>query len=89
VALKTYRKSPVVPVSPSTDITPRLLTVKQAAHYVGCTVWHVRELYWSKAVLGFVAGRRLLLDRTSLDQWMTAGSKSVPLCVRGVSLFIP
>lgn len=70
MALKTYRKSPVVPVSPSTDITPRLLTVKQAAHYVGCTVWHVRELYWSKAVLGFVAGRRLLLDRTSLDQWI-------------------
>jgi excisionase family DNA binding protein len=70
VALKTSRKSVIVIPAANPDIVPRLLTVKQAAHYVGCTVWHIRELYWSKAVLGFVAGRRLLLDRTSLDAWI-------------------
>jgi excisionase family DNA binding protein len=73
VALKQSRKSvpAVAPASTSTsDITPRLLTVKQAAAYTGATVWHVRELYWAQAIAGFVAGRRLLLDRTSLDAWI-------------------
>jgi hypothetical protein len=70
MAPKQSRKAPAVSATPATDIVPRLLTVKQAAHYVGCTIWCVRELYWSKAVLGFVAGRRLLLDRTSLDAWI-------------------
>lgn len=67
----------VVPFSTSTSDTPsaaslvpRLLTVKQAATYVGCTIWHVRELYWAKEIAGFIAGRRLLLDRTSLDRWI-------------------
>jgi hypothetical protein len=55
VALKTSRKSAIVLPASNPDIVPRLLNVKQAAHYVGCTVWHVRELYWSKAVLGFIA----------------------------------
>ena len=58
-----------VPASNS-DIIPRLLNVKQAAAYVGCTVWCVRELYWKREVAGFKAGRRLLLSRESLDAWI-------------------
>jgi excisionase family DNA binding protein len=52
------------------QITPRLLTVKQASAYAGCTIWHVRELFWSKTILGFKAGRRLLIERTSLDAYI-------------------
>jgi excisionase family DNA binding protein len=52
------------------SLTPRLLTVKQAAAYTGATVWCVRELYWKKEVAGFKAGRRLLLSRESLDAWI-------------------
>jgi excisionase family DNA binding protein len=75
MALKTSRtlsrsKSRVVPVPTPTDITPRLLSVKQAAAYTGATIWHVRELYWAKEIAGFIAGRRVLLDRTSLDAWI-------------------
>jgi excisionase family DNA binding protein len=64
---------PPTPASPVTNIKtliPRLLTVKQAAAYTGATVWAIRQLYWAKDILGFIAGRRLLLDRASLDQWI-------------------
>jgi excisionase family DNA binding protein len=54
----------------SSAVTPRLLTVKQAAAYTGATVWAIRELYWSKEVAGFIAGRRLLISRESLDAWI-------------------
>ncbi len=66
------RKRSLIPavIQTSADITPRLLSVKQAAAYVGCTVWHIRELYWAKSVAGFIAGRRLLISRESLDAFI-------------------
>lgn len=70
VALKTSRKSAIVVPAANPDIVPRLLNVKQAAAYTGATVWAIRQLYWAKEIAGFVAGRRLLLDRTSLDRWI-------------------
>jgi hypothetical protein len=45
------------------------LSVKQAAAYTGATVWAIRQLYWAKDILGFIAGRRLLISRESLDLW--------------------
>jgi excisionase family DNA binding protein len=69
---KSRKSAPVVPVTPtSTDtLVPRLLSVKQAAAYTGATVWAIRQLYWAKEIAGFIAGRRVLLDRTSLDRWI-------------------
>lgn len=55
---------------PFSEINPRLLTVKQASAYVGCTIWAVRELYWAKEVAGTIIGRRVLLDRKSLDAFI-------------------
>jgi hypothetical protein len=52
-------------------LTPRLLTVKQASAYAGCTIWHIRELFWAHSVAGFIAGRRLLIERQSLDAYIT------------------
>ena len=62
----------VVPSSSSkpSGIVPRLLTVKQAAAYTGATVWHVRSMFWAKEIAGFIAGRRLLISRESLDNWI-------------------
>jgi excisionase family DNA binding protein len=58
----------VVPASEvSSGITPRLLTVKQAAAYSGATVWAIRQLYWAKEIAGTIIGRRLLISRESLD----------------------
>ncbi len=56
--------------SPAASLVPRLLSVKQAAAYTGATVWAIRQLYWAKEIAGFIAGRRVLLDRTSLDRWI-------------------
>ena len=49
---------------------PRLLTVKQASAYSGATVWHIRSMFWAKELAGFIAGRRLLISRESLDNWI-------------------
>jgi excisionase family DNA binding protein len=61
-------------VTPNTQatalLTPRMLSVKQAAAYTGATVWAIRQLYWKKEVAAFKAGRRLLIERTSLDAWI-------------------
>lgn len=62
--------SVVAPPGAPTSITPRMLTIQQAAVYTGATIWRLRELYWAKEVAGFIAGRRLLFDRASLDSWL-------------------
>ena len=51
-------------------VVPRLLSVRQASTYVGCTIWAIRELYWAKEVAGTIIGRRVLLDRKSLDAYI-------------------
>lgn len=53
------------------SVVPRLLTVKQASAYSGATIWHIRQLYWAKEIAGFIAGRRLLIERDSLDAYIT------------------
>lgn len=59
-----------VSVKQTSEIIPRLLTVKQASAYSGATIWHIRQLYWAKEVAGFIAGRRLLISQESLDKWI-------------------
>jgi excisionase family DNA binding protein len=60
----------VVPASNPSGIVPRLLSVKQASQYSGATVWAIRQLYWSKEILGAIVGRRLLISRESLDAFI-------------------
>jgi len=50
------------------EVTPRLLNIKQAAQYLGCAVWTLRNLEWSgelQAVRNL--GRRILFDVRDLD----------------------
>lgn len=49
-------------------IVPRLLNVKQAASYLGTTVWNIRTLTWEKKIKSVqLGGARLLFDRADLD----------------------
>ena len=59
-------KAPSVPVS----VEPRLLGVKAAASYMSVTVWFVRSLYWSRAVPALKLGKRILFDKSDLDQYI-------------------
>lgn len=61
-------------VSPSSasviNSSPRLLTVKEAASYLGSTVWFVRSLGWTGAVPHVRFGKRILFDRRDLDAFI-------------------
>jgi excisionase family DNA binding protein len=58
--------------TPAAPVAPRLLTVKQAAQYLNCAVWAIREMHWGGKVRGVTVGRRLLFDRAALDKYVDA-----------------
>src|SRR5437762_13694103 len=49
-------------------ISQRLLTLPEAAHYLGCTLWSVRELIWKGALPYTRFGKRFQVDRRDLDE---------------------
>jgi excisionase family DNA binding protein len=51
-------------------MTPRLLGVRDAAVYLGCTVWFVRSLVWNGEIPSCRLGKRLLIDRQDLDTYI-------------------
>lgn len=53
-----------------TTIEPRMLTVKEAAVYLGATVWFVRELVWGRKVRSLKFGKRIVFDRADLDAFI-------------------
>jgi len=48
-------------------VTPRMLTVQDAAKYLGCTIWFVRSLVWDQKVRSLTFGKRIVFDRADLD----------------------
>lgn len=48
----------------------RLLNVKEAALYLGTTIWCVRSLVWKKELRGLRIGQRLVFDRVDLDSFI-------------------
>jgi excisionase family DNA binding protein len=54
--------------------TSSYLTVEAAAEYLGCCVDHVRTLYRRGEITAFRPGRRVLIERRSLDDYI----RSVP-----------
>jgi excisionase family DNA binding protein len=54
---------------------PRLLRVKEAAAYLGATVWFLRSLAWSRTVPHVVFGKRILFDRADLDNYVESQKK--------------
>jgi excisionase family DNA binding protein len=53
-------------------ITARLLTVKEAADYIGRTEQAVQHLIHKRELIVVRRGRRVHLDRADLDQWIDA-----------------
>jgi excisionase family DNA binding protein len=51
-----------------TVIPHRLLTLPEAAHYLGCTFWSVRELIWKGQLPYTRFGKRFQVDRQDLDE---------------------
>jgi excisionase family DNA binding protein len=49
----------------------RLLTIRAASIYMGCTVWAVRSLIWSGEIRFLRLGKkRIYIDRQDLDRWI-------------------
>jgi excisionase family DNA binding protein len=46
---------------------PRLLPIKDAAKYLGATVWHVRSMVWARQIPHARLGKRIVIDRADLD----------------------
>ena len=51
-------------------ISPRLLTVREAAEYLGRTETAVRELVWHGQLAHIRTDRRVMLDLRDLDSWI-------------------
>lgn len=49
-------------------IPNRLLTLPEAAQYLGCTIWSVRELIWKGQLPYTRFGKRFQVDRQDLDE---------------------
>lgn len=52
------------------SLEPRLLSIKQAAAYLNCTVWATRSLVWGREVPSLKIGNRILFDRADLDAFI-------------------
>jgi excisionase family DNA binding protein len=58
-------------VAPSAQsVCKRLYTIPEAAHYLGRTVWSVRELIWSGQLPAVKVGRRTHLDLHDLNTFI-------------------
>jgi excisionase family DNA binding protein len=69
---KTSKASPEAKASTAVSVVPRLLTIKQAAAYCACAVWAIRQAIWAKELAALQIGRRLLIDRGTLDSFIDA-----------------
>jgi excisionase family DNA binding protein len=53
-----------------------MLNVRQAAAYIGGTVWTIRELIWTGA-LPVIKRKGYLIDRVDLDDWIMRTKKKL------------
>ena len=51
-------------------IAPRGLRVKEAAAYIGTTVFFVRDAVWKNELPAMKLGRRLIIAREDLDRFL-------------------
>jgi len=52
------------------SIEKRVYNVKEAAEYLGRTVWAVREMIYAGKIPCIKDGRRTLLDLRDMDKWI-------------------
>ncbi len=51
-------------------ISKRLYTVRETGHYLGLTVWAIRELYYGGKLPCVRNGRKMLFDIEDLNGWI-------------------
>ncbi len=55
----------------SYPLPKRLYTLLEAAHYLGRTLWSMRELVWSGKIPIVRDGKRIFVDIADLDSYVT------------------
>ena len=60
-------------------MSPRLLTLKDAAQWLGLTVWGMRERIWAGdiPVVRFPGGRKMYLDTRDLERFITTNKTTI------------
>lgn len=60
-------------------LAPRLLTLKQAAEWLGLTVWAMRERIWAGQipVVQFPGGRKMYVDSMDLEAVITKNKRVI------------
>jgi excisionase family DNA binding protein len=67
-SIPRYILAPMNPPEP--PIAPRLLSQNDAAKYLGCAYWAVRELCWKGELKFICIGKRHCIDVRDLDAWI-------------------
>lgn len=60
---------------PAVKVSPRLLRIKEAAEYLGASVWFVRNLIWEDKIPFLHLGQRFVIDRADLDAFVSANKQ--------------
>jgi len=66
-------------------IPQRLLTLPEAAHYLGCTLWSIRELIWKGQLPYTRFGKRFQVDVRDLDALVEREKRFEGKALAGVS----
>jgi excisionase family DNA binding protein len=62
-------KKPVVSPQPI-SAGPRLLSIKDAAAYLGASVWAIRQMLRNRRLPYVPVGRGFKIDKIDLDRWI-------------------
>ena len=59
--------------------SPRLLPLKQAAQWLGLTVWAMRERIWAGdiPVVQFPGGRKMFIDVQDMEAFISANKRTI------------
>jgi hypothetical protein len=68
--MRSPKKSVVSTPLPFASITPRLLRIVDAAHYLSVTNWFMENLLREKVVPSFIQGKRKVVDIRDLDAYV-------------------
>lgn len=75
------KKSPKKPSSPSVSTLPqvesRYCTIPEAATYIRARVWTIRTLIWQKQIPHARIGKRIVLDKRDLDNYLQSQKQAV------------
>jgi excisionase family DNA binding protein len=55
----------------------RLYSIKEAAMYLGRSIWSVREMLWAGKIPCVRDGRRILLDIRDVNNWIERNKTQV------------